>query len=56
MRILMDRVLRDPFEAGVVTSRPKREIDVEGLLPVDMVVVSHRQRSAASLGSTVAPR
>lgn len=51
MRILMDPVLRDPFEAGMVTSCPKREIDVAGLLPLDVVVVSHRHADHFDLPS-----
>ncbi len=51
MRILMDPVLRDPFEAGMVTSCPRREIDVEGLLPLDVVVVSHRHADHFDLAS-----
>jgi hypothetical protein len=42
MTILMDPVLRDPFEDGMVVSCPKREIDVGRLPPVDVVIISHR--------------
>ena len=42
MRILMDPVLQDPFESGMVVSCPKRAIDVDRLGPIDVVVVSHR--------------
>ncbi|MEE8507868.1 MAG: MBL fold metallo-hydrolase [Myxococcota bacterium] len=42
MRILMDPVLRDPFENGMVVSCPERAIEVDRLGPIDVVVVSHR--------------
>ena len=42
MRILMDPVLRDPFESGIVVTCPKRAIDPDRLGPIDVVVVSHR--------------
>jgi UDP-MurNAc hydroxylase len=42
MRILMDPVLQDPFENGMVVSCPKRVIDLDRLGPIDVVVVSHR--------------
>ncbi len=42
MRILMDPVLRDPFESGMVVSCPKRAIDLDRLGSIDVVVVSHR--------------
>ncbi len=42
MRILMDPVLQDPFENGMVVSCPKRAIDLERLGPIDVVVLSHR--------------
>ena len=42
MTILMDPVLQDPFEDGIVVSCPKREIDVQRLPPVDVIILSHR--------------
>ncbi|MEE8475344.1 MAG: MBL fold metallo-hydrolase [Myxococcota bacterium] len=42
MRILMDPVLRDPFESGMVVSCPKRAFDLDRLGSIDVVVVSHR--------------
>lgn len=42
MRILMDPVLQDPFENGMVVSCPQRAIDLDCLGPIDVVVVSHR--------------
>ncbi len=36
MRILMDPVLQDPFETGMVVSCPKRVIDLERLGPIDV--------------------
>jgi hypothetical protein len=42
MAILMDPVLQDPFEDGLVVSCPKRQIDVDRLPPIDVVIVSHR--------------
>jgi L-ascorbate metabolism protein UlaG (beta-lactamase superfamily) len=39
---LMDPVLQDPFEEGVVVSCPRRTIDVGALPPIDLLVVSHR--------------
>jgi hypothetical protein len=42
MRILLDPVLQDPFENGMVVSCPKRVIDLDRLGPIDVVVVSHR--------------
>ncbi len=42
MTILMDPVLQDPFEDGLVISCPKREIDVDRLPPIDVVIISHR--------------
>jgi len=42
MRILIDPVLQDPFESGMVVSCPRREIRLEQLPPIDVVVVSHR--------------
>ena len=42
MRILMDPVLQDPFENGMVVSCPKRVIDLDRLEPIDVVVLSHR--------------
>ncbi len=42
MRILMDPVLQDPFENGMVVSCPKRVIDLDRLGPIDVVVLSHR--------------
>ena len=40
MTILMDPVLQDPFEDGIVVSCPNREIDVERLPPVDVIILS----------------
>lgn len=42
MRNLMDPVLQDPFENGMVVSCPKRVIDLDRLKPIDVVVLSHR--------------
>src|SRR6266545_3919662 len=42
MKILMDPVLQDPFEDGMVVSCPKREIDIEQLPPIDVIIISHR--------------
>ncbi len=42
MTILMDPVLQDPFEDRLVISCPKREIDVDRLPPIDVVIISHR--------------
>ncbi len=42
MRILMDPVLEDPFENGMVVSCPQRVIDHDRLGPIDVVVISHR--------------
>ena len=42
MKILMDPVLQDPFEDGMVVSCPKREIDIEQLPPIDVLIISHR--------------
>ena len=42
MHILMDPILQDPFEDGMVVSCPKREIDTEQLPPIDVIIVSHR--------------
>jgi UDP-MurNAc hydroxylase len=42
MKILMDPVLQDPFEDGMVVSCPKREIDTKQLPPIDVIVISHR--------------
>jgi L-ascorbate metabolism protein UlaG (beta-lactamase superfamily) len=42
MKILMDPILQDPFEEGMVVSCPKREIDIEQLPPIDVIVISHR--------------
>ncbi len=36
MRILMDPVLQDPFENGMVVSCPKRVIDLDRLGPIDV--------------------
>src|SRR6266498_444900 len=41
MKILMDPVLQDPFEDGMVVSCPKREIDIEQLPHID-IIISHR--------------
>jgi hypothetical protein len=51
MRILMDPVLRDPFESGMVVSCPKRKIHLERLPPIDVVVVSHRHPDHFDLSS-----
>jgi L-ascorbate metabolism protein UlaG (beta-lactamase superfamily) len=42
MRILMDPVLQDPFENGMVASCPQRGIDLDCLDCIDVVVLSHR--------------
>jgi len=42
MKILMDPILQDPFEDGMVVSCPKREIDIEQLPPIDVIVISHQ--------------
>lgn len=42
MIVLMDPVLEDPFEDGVVVSCPKRQIDFERLPPIDVIILSHR--------------
>ncbi|MGH7774394.1 MAG: MBL fold metallo-hydrolase [Candidatus Binatia bacterium] len=42
MKILMDPVLQDPFEDGLVVSCPRRQIDVDRFPPVDVVIISHR--------------
>jgi hypothetical protein len=42
MRILMDPVLHDPFENGMVVSCPKRAIAIDRLGPIDVLVISHR--------------
>ena len=42
MRILMDPVLHDPFENGMVVSCPKRAIAIDRLGPIDVLVLSHR--------------
>jgi L-ascorbate metabolism protein UlaG (beta-lactamase superfamily) len=42
MTILMDPVLLDPFEDGLVVSCPTRQIDIDRLPPIDVVIVSHR--------------
>jgi len=42
MHILMDPILQDPFEDGMVVSCPKREIDTEQLPPIDVIIISHR--------------
>jgi hypothetical protein len=41
VRCLMDPVLSDPFEEGTVVSCPRREIHVDALPPIDVVIVSH---------------
>ncbi len=51
MRILMDPVLQDPFESGMVVSCPRREIQLERLPPIDVVVVSHRHPDHFDLAS-----
>ena len=38
---LMDPVFRDPFEEGAVVSCPRREIHVERLPKIDVLVLSH---------------
>jgi UDP-MurNAc hydroxylase len=38
---LMDPVFRDPFEEGAVVSCPRREISVERLPRVDVLILSH---------------
>lgn len=38
---LMDPVFADPFEEGAVTSCPKREISVERLPKIDILILSH---------------
>ena len=39
---LMDPVLFDPFEEGVVSSYPQRLVDTRSLPPADILIVSHR--------------
>lgn len=39
--ILMDPVLRDPFEEGAVMSCPKRVIRADKLPPLDLIIISH---------------
>lgn len=39
MKILMDPVLQDPFEDGLVVSCPKREIDIDRLPPTIMFMM-----------------
>ncbi len=51
MMILMDPVLQDPFEDGLVVSCPKREIDLHRLPPIDVVIVSHRHPDHFDLSS-----
>jgi L-ascorbate metabolism protein UlaG (beta-lactamase superfamily) len=51
MRILMDPVLQDPFENGMVVSCPKRVIDLDRLGPIDVVVLSHRHPDHLSVES-----
>jgi hypothetical protein len=51
MKILMDPVLQDPFEDGLVVSCPKREIDLHRLPPIDVVIVSHRHPDHFDLSS-----
>ncbi len=51
MRILMDPVLGDPFENGMVVSCPRREIAVDRLPPIDVIVVSHRHPDHFDLAS-----
>ena len=40
--LLVDPVLRDPFEGGAVSSWPERSVDLSAMPPPDFVVVSHR--------------
>jgi hypothetical protein len=42
VRCLMDPVLQDPFEEGTVVSCPRREIHLEALPPIDVLIISHR--------------
>ena len=51
MTILMDPVLQDPFEDGLVVSCPKRQIDVDRFPPIDVVIVSHRHPDHFDLSS-----
>lgn len=51
MTILMDPVLQDPFEDGLVVSCPKRQIDVDRLPPIDVVIISHRHPDHFDLSS-----
>ena len=51
MRILMDPVLQDPFESGMVVSCPRRAIDRGQLGPIDVLVVSHRHADHFDLPS-----
>jgi L-ascorbate metabolism protein UlaG (beta-lactamase superfamily) len=48
---LMDPVLHDPFEEGMVVSCPKRVVDVDALPPIDILVVSHRHPDHLDLSS-----
>ncbi len=41
MRILMDAVLPDPFENGMVVSCPRRVIDLDPLGRINVVILSH---------------
>ncbi len=40
-RCLMDPVLSDPFEDGAVVSCPRREIRLDQLPPIDVIILSH---------------
>jgi L-ascorbate metabolism protein UlaG (beta-lactamase superfamily) len=42
MQILMDPILEDRFEDGMVGPCPKREIDTQHLPPIDVIIISHR--------------
>jgi L-ascorbate metabolism protein UlaG (beta-lactamase superfamily) len=42
MQILMDPILKDLFEDGMVGPCPKREIDIQQLPPIDVIIISHR--------------
>ncbi len=40
-RCLMDPVFHDPFEDGAVVSCPRREIALDAIPPIDLLVISH---------------